>query len=496
VTRSRDAALYAGGLLFQQAAALATGTAVARWLGPQSYGEVSLARSVYAVAVIVAPLGLDLALLRRLGELGPGPGGAALLRVLRRLVMATTFALTAAAWLAGPWLQRAFYRQPDFALGLGVSFLALPFAADLALLNALARARERVGAAALCTLYLQPVARSLALLAFARLGLGAVGVLAATAVGVAAAERALAIAIHRETATRQAEGPATAVRPLLGYSAWMACTLLAYNGLKLMDVLVLGAVRAAGEVGIYAALAAIAQLVGLYPAALSQSLAPAVSGLYARGDRTGARRELSGYLRRASLAGAPLFASVAVFAPWLDLLFGRRFHFDGGLAFLLALSAYVGGVFGPMSVSLSMTGRHRQELAILAAGAALSFSGCLAWGPRWGGLGVAGATLGGSLFVNAMRTWRSVGVVGGLDVRAADLAPPLACLALAWAWRAMAERLGAHDLPTAAWTALGLAASLALLYRLVLLDGGERAAMDTLMRPRWRSTAAAAPSRS
>ena len=512
MTRGRDATLYAGGLLFQQAISFIAGVAVARWLGPQGYGQVSLARSVYALAVIVAPLGLDLSLLRHLGEgAAPWPAKLKQVRTLRRIVAGANGAVAlGVALAAGPWLQAQVYRQPGFALELATAFAALPFAADLAILTALARAMGRVAPASLASLYLQPVVRTAGLAALLGIGWGPCGVLAATGIGLAAADLTLGWSLKRGRLPDEPPGGAASgglargeglareegLARLCGYSGWMAAMLLAYNGLKLVDVLALGHSRPAREVGDYAALSAIVQLVGLYPVALSQTLAPTVAGLYARGDLAAVRRELAAYLRRASLVAAPMFAGAAVFGPWLDLLFGPKFRFDTTLCLTLALGAYVGGVLGPMSVSLSMTGRHRLEFAILAVGGLASLAGCLALAPAYGAQGVALATLGGYVLVNGARTLVSARIMGGFDGEASDLAIPAACLALAWIARAMAERLGGHDLATATVTAGALLAAYALLYACVLLRPQERTALAALSRRRWRSGAAAAPSRS
>ncbi|WP_174302041.1 lipopolysaccharide biosynthesis protein [Caulobacter sp. S45] len=507
MTRGRDAGLYAGGLLFQQGIAFGVGVAAARWLGPQGYGQVSLARAIYGVAVILAPLGLDLSLLRRLGESGAGRAAkVAQVQKLRQITWAVNLAVVAAMALAGaPWLQAHLYRQPGFALDLVIAFTALPFAADLAVLTAACRALDRVAQASLASLYLQPVVRTVALGGLLALGLGARGVLAATAVGVAAANLVLAALLMRGRRPLRAEPPAPeppgvagsgSPARLFGYSGWMAAMLLTYGALKLVDVLVLGHFRPAREVGDYAAVSAIAQLICLYPTALSQTLGPTVAGLYAAGSRRGVRRELGRYLRLSSLACAPLLAGVAVFGPWLDLVFGARFRFDPWLCFALALGAYVSGVFGPMSVSLSMTGRHRPEFAILLTGALASLAGCLLLAPAYGGVGVAWATLGGYLLVNGVRTAVSAQVMGGLDVELGDVAAPVACLMLALVWRALAERFGAHDWPTALLTGAGLLASYTVLYGVALLSPGEVAQLLAFSRRRWRSAARAVPSRS
>ncbi len=503
MTRGRDASLYAGGLLFQQATAFVVGVAAARWLGPQGYGQVSLARAIYGIAVILAPLGLDLSLLRHLGESCVGRS-AKLAQVarLRRITWAVNLAVLAAVALAiAPWLQAHLYRQPGFALDLVIAFTALPFAADLAVLTATCRALDQVAQASLASLYLQPVVRTAALGALLALGLGARGVLAATAIGVAGADLALAALLIRQGRSARAEPPAhppaTGPAPrLFGYSGWMAAMLLTYGGLKLVDVLVLGHARPPREVGEYAAISAIAQLIALYPTALSQTLGPTVARLYATGDRAAVRRELGRYLRLSSLACAPLFAGVAVFGPWLDLVFGARFRFDPSLCFALALGAYVSGVLGPMSVSLSMTGRHRLEFAILLTGALASLGGCLLLAPAYGGVGVAWATLGGYLMVNGARTAVSARVMGGSDMAWRDAAAPAACWALALAWRGLAERFGAHNWPTAMLTGVGLLACYAALYGLVLLSDGEKDELRAFSRRRWRSGAGAVPFRS
>jgi O-antigen/teichoic acid export membrane protein len=261
----------------------------------------------------------------------------------------------------------------------------------------------------------------------------------------------------------------------------MAALLLLYNGLRVVDVLALGWFRPASEVGGYAALAGVAYLITVPGQALSQTLAPAVARLHAAGDVAGARTELRGYLRRAGLFSAPLFAGVAAFGPWLDLLFGARYAFAPGLCLTLATAFLVGGCLGPMAASLTMTGRHRQEVAVLLAGAAATVGLCGLLIPRFGGEGAALAVLAGYLLVNGARAALSARVLGGLDVRPADFAAPVACLAVALAWRAVLQGFCPHDWPTAIWGAGVLLSGFAGLYAGVLLNPQERTALFTLL---------------
>jgi O-antigen/teichoic acid export membrane protein len=185
-----------------------------------------------------------------------------------------------------------------------------------------------------------------------------------------------------------------------------------------------------------------------------------------------------------------------VFGPWLSLLFGARFQFDGRLCLLLALNAYVGAVFGPLSVSLSMTGRHRLELGVLLVGASASLAGCLLLAPRFGGVGVAAATLAGGLFINVARAGLSARALGGTEITARDLAAPSVALALACLWRAAVERQGAATLEGAILAGCGFLVSTVLVYAALLLTAQERRRIWTVSRRRWRSSGAAAPCRS
>lgn len=440
-------------------------------------------RSVYALLAIVAPLGLDVALLRHLGE-SAGEEGAALAQVRRfRMICAgvNLAALAVAALVVGPWLGAHVYSQPGFATLLALALLALPLAADAAILSATLRALGAVSLQNLGVLVVQPVVRTATMLVLLSLGFGAAGVVVSTALGAATAAIVLAAGLHRLRKTLEidarpfGEGDRAVVRRVLRYSLWLAGLLLLNNGLRVVDVLALGRFRPSTEVGQYAALSAVAALVAVLPQALSQTLAPTVARLHAEGDLAAVRDALRGYLRRAILWSSPLFAGVAAFGPWLDLVFGERYRFDAGLSLVLAAACFASGCLGQMGLSLTMTGRHRQEFAVLLAGAALALALCWGLAPRFGGIGVGLGVLAGTVALNGARMALSARFLGGLGLRWRDLvAPPAACLALALAWRTALDQWAPHAWPTAVLGGVALLAAFAALYALVLLTPAER----------------------
>ena len=484
-------ALFSGGTLLGLGLTFVSGVIAARWLGPAAYGQLSLVRSVYTLLAILAPLGLDVALLRHLGENGRDrPGSLTQVRRFRLICAAvnlTVFVL-AALWI-GPWIGTHVYRNPGFAGLLTLALLALPFAGDAAILSATLRAMGRVTLQNLAVLILQPVVRTAALLGLLAMGFGAGGVVVATALGAAVAATTMAFGLGRlregrgAGSGRSGTGDPGAVGRVFRYSIWLAGLLLLNNGLRSVDVLVLGRFRAAGEVGQYAALAAIAAIVAIPGQALSQTLAPTVARLHAEGDLAAARAALSTYLRRAILLSSPLFACVAAFGPWLDLVFGARYHFDAALCLVLAATFLVIGCLGQMGVSLTMTGRHRQEFGVLAAGAALAVGLCWLLAPRWGGLGVAVGVLTGTGAMNVARMTLSARFLGGFDLGLKDGSAPLACLALALACRALVDAMTARTWPSAIGAGALFLGGLAALYGLVLLTPSEKRA---LLGASWR----------
>ena len=153
------------------------------------------------------------------------------------------------------------------------------------------------------------------------------------------------------------------------------------------------------------------------------------------------RETLSKYLREASLLSAPIFGGIAIFGPWLDLVFGHRFHFDPMITLALALGYYISAVLGPMGYSLSMTGRHRLEFGLLCGGATLIVALCVIVTPLYGALGTALVIAAGYLAINGARAVLVQRVYHFFVGSPGDLVPPLLSLGLAFLFREFGQKL-------------------------------------------------------
>jgi O-antigen/teichoic acid export membrane protein len=490
-----DVTVIAGGQLMQQGLALLTNVIIGQMIGAAGYGLVNLARNILTPLQILAPLGLDVALLKHIGKGDRDLESThRILRRLRLVVLAVNLPVALITGLGvGHILMASVYRYPHFDIMLLIALLALPLTADIAVLSAYYRSRQRPAAFAVITLYLQPLVRlGLVGLAFL-LARSPVAIVCVGTAQVAVSAVCLWISFGRwqerdaQAAVRAApaapassRGEWRAVRTILGDSVWMSVNLFVYGMMRYVDVLVLGAFASAAVVGSYTALGSVAALVSVWPLASSATLGPDISRYYHAGDHAAVRKALNDYIRFASVMSGFLFAGVAVFGDHLDLLFGHSFHFHPLIAFLMPLGYLISATLAPMGFSLSMTGRHRAELVILMVGAAALWSLCYLLVPRYGGVGAASASCLSFALVNLLRfLWvgRTLGFVPG---RVADFAPPVIAVLLAYGVRLGLVTPLPRTLPVLLLGCVVYSLAYALIAYRFLLDDASRAKVQAI----------------
>jgi O-antigen/teichoic acid export membrane protein len=480
---TRDVSLFFFGQLFQQIITFASGLLIARWLGPQEYGSLGLARNIYAIALVLGPLGLDVALLRLIPQTPDAerPKLAQRLRGIRLLTLLANSIIVVASLLAAGPLQQGVYRAyPHLALYLAVTMAALPFAADLTILGAVYRTRGNTSPQILLTMIVQPLVRVVVLVGLILAGLGVAGVVISNLVASLVTFLLLSADLFRR---ERQEGTSYVARPILerrhlgavfSYSLWLSFMAMTYNMLRNVDVLVLSRARTADVVGNYVALSVMAQVIQIYPQALSQTLGPTVASAYAAGDFDRIRAALNEYLRRASLIVGPLAGGLAAFGPWLDLLFGKRFEFSPTLCAALSLAYCVSGILAPMGFGLSMTGRHRREFLILILGSVFAVVSCMALSGPFGAVGVAVGVTAAYVLINVARAASTARAFGFIPGEWPDLAPPLIAYGAGWLIRSAWDLALPHTLISAIPAAGLYLAVIGVVYATLLLRPDER----------------------
>ena len=469
-----DTVIAMGGYVVQLVLTFGTGVIVAHVLGPGDYGLLNILRNLLATLATLAVLGLDVALLKYCGAAPPGDRKTeALVSRLRQLTGLLNLIIVLIAFMLSSDLELKFYPYANFALLFSLTMLALPMQTDVLMLGAVYKARNEASFYNLSTTYLQSIARVVMIVGALFYFRTILAVVIINVLQVAFSSLALLLHEFRRSRAAAAEArtadapPVSDVRvgwrdvsAVMGVSLWLAVSAIVVGIMRGADMLVLGAGYAtAREIGAYAALGSVAQLVQMFPMAASQSLGPNVSRHYFAGDMASVHRALNEYIYLSSIVSGFVFAGVAVFGERLNLVFGHGFEFNPLVCFLLPFGYLFSATLAPMGYALSMTGRHRFEVFILSLGCAILVGSCWLLTPRFGPAGAAASVVLGFAATNVMRfayVSKSLGFIPG---ELKDLASPAVALAIAYLCKLAGGALGAVTLATTFVTCLAYAAA-------------------------------------
>lgn len=167
------------------------------------------------------------------------------------------------------------------------------------------------------------------------------------------------------------------------------------------DIVLLGILAAASDVGIYKTAVVVGTTTIFAVQAIEMALMPRLAKLSKEGDMAGLSRA-SVRAARQILAFGALILLVLVLAgeAILDLAFGAEFS-DGYLALVLvAIGKASFYLFGPVRPLLNMSGYERTVAPVMVQAVLLNIAACLLLIPSFGYLGAAGALLLSSWFWN------------------------------------------------------------------------------------------------
>ncbi|WP_439394135.1 oligosaccharide flippase family protein [Bradyrhizobium sp. PMVTL-01] len=431
-----EIAIVMGGMLTQQVTAFVGSVWIARQLGSVGFGELAILKNISTFFLLVMPLGLDLALLKHATLYPPRSAELATMSTSVRSIAAALNVLLiglTAAWF-GPELQKIYHEIDHFSYYCVLTMVGVMLAADVQISGALYRVAGRLKSYSLVASYSQSLMRLTLLIFVLLLGGEVLSVVWVNTIAYISSFLALAYLDSQEVrppSTISLQSIRESAR-VLRESIWMAASLLVYQSMRFMDVLVLGALTNVQVTGQYNAISGVAQIIQIYPMAASQMMGPRIAESYRIHALDGIVNELRHYLDRATMLGGYMFAGVAVFGTQLDLVFGKSFQFSWMLSVLLASSWYFSAILSPFGYVLSMTGRHRTEVMILSVGAGILIVSLFALIPMLGDVGAALSVLSGFVTVNAIRCAYVVRILGMNPLRISDIIPPGTFFVGAW----------------------------------------------------------------
>lgn len=174
-----------------------------------------------------------------------------------------------------------------------------------------------------------------------------------------------------------------------------------------VDILMLGTLRPAEELGAYRVAVALATLVPFFLSAANAVIQPEVSRLYSTGDRSTLQRLVTTEARWILLFTAPIVLVLLVFGrDILRIMYGADFQAGYAPLAILAVGQLANVGMGPVILVLNMTGLQRESLngVSLAAGFNVVANATLV--PLLGPIGAALANAGSLIFWNGFLVYR------------------------------------------------------------------------------------------
>jgi O-antigen/teichoic acid export membrane protein len=159
-----------------------------------------------------------------------------------------------------------------------------------------------------------------------------------------------------------------------------------------IDILMLGALKGAGAVGVYAVVSRVTSLIVFALGILNSVLSPTFATLYAEGKREQLQQVVTHSTRLISLFALVMTLGLIALRYSILQLFGAEFIQGQTALIILSIGYLVNALTGSVGLLLNMT-RHAKFSAATVAFAAL-LNVCLNWLliPKWGVNGAATAT--------------------------------------------------------------------------------------------------------
>lgn len=180
-----------------------------------------------------------------------------------------------------------------------------------------------------------------------------------------------------------------------------------------IDILMLGAMRGAEQVGIYVPVNRGAQLIISIIMAVRVAMEPTIASFYTQGKIEDLQTVVTKSARAVLLVSLPVAVGFIIFGHWYLLLFGAEFTQGKKALIIFCVGQLVIAATGFPSALLNMTGHERHVAVTGITGAVLNFILNALLIPRWGIEGAATATaisIASLNIVNAIWVRKKLGI--------------------------------------------------------------------------------------
>jgi O-antigen/teichoic acid export membrane protein len=275
---------------------------------------------------------------------------------------------------------------------------------------------------------------------------------------------------------------ASRARSVLAYAPVLGVSTLAFTVARSLDTISLAHFAPVADVGRYAVVLMVGQLVAVIGASLGQTLGTRVAAAAHAGDHARTAAILRDNMTSASMLCAPFCIAIALWGHDVDLVLGPSYHIPTEVFAVACVTQWMMTTTHYSSVALSLTGRQMTELVNNLIALAVQAVACLLLVPSWGMLGAAASTMLSILGINLLRQGQIARMLGAPVFSLRLLTPLLLSLLVA-----APLYLLDHWLAMRAWWLTGLLAGgqvvlSFLVIWLVLANDSQRQMLDKILR--------------
>lgn len=390
---------------------------IALWLGAGRFGVYAVGFAVYEFAELAARLGLPEGVIRftaAFRETGDREGEKGTLVRGLQLPFLAGIAVGALLFLGADFLAVRIFEQPRLAGLLKTFAVALPFGATMFVAGYATTVREVSGYQVVVEELLRPGVNLVLLALLLWAGFGIIGTALAWAGACAVAMVAGLRFVKRlfPVVTDRAVGTRYETRSLLSFSLPLALGNASWLLIVWTDIILLGVLASAEQVGIYRAVSQTAFVIPLFLKAINTIFAPMIARQFEARELGRMASTFQMATRWSLLLTLPVFVVMLVVPEDLLHMFGREFEAGALALVVLATGQLVNAASGGVDHMLMMSGRQYQKMAGDVAFGLLNVVLNLLFIPRWGIEGAAFATgisIAGLSLLRAVQVYWSLG---------------------------------------------------------------------------------------
>ncbi len=395
------------GKMFLTGVRVITAVVLARLLQAEQFGMYSLALSAANIAVAVAIMGLDAALVRYVAVLANHKREEELWGALQLGIGVATLS----SLLTGGLLFALAYPAADILFGepklaplLQLVSVIVPMLTLSEVLAGATRGFKRMDYATLAQFIIQPVIRLGLIVILALGGFSAAEAIITFGLADLAASIILVYFLHRQFGLRRPlRGARRDARAIMAFSVpvWLSDMMVKFH--HNFQTLILGSLSTIAGVGVFTVASQVTMISGQLSSSINVSAKPVIAELHDRGDVPEMGRIYQTANKWGVTAQLPVFLLMLLFPRQILSIFGESFT-DGATALIiLATSALVLVGTGMGGIIIDMTGHTRLKLINSVTRLVIFLTLDVLLIPRWGVIGAATAALVGEASVNLLR---------------------------------------------------------------------------------------------